>query len=173
MVRSDLEASEGPFARAEHQLWLCRRVRNFPHSSSTAFPSPKFPQTHFWSNAATSALSNRLILSGFLSLSLFFYATRALGLDSWFFLPGSFRTFVATGVTRPSFSPHHSAWGMRGVPERKRRNSHVWMNKRAESEGITADMEENTLSGATCKSRLGKAYVCFVIHVLCHIATPI
>lgn len=71
---------------------------------------------------------------------------------------GSFRTSGATGVTRPSFPPR-SARGM--SPGRKSRNSHVWMNKGAESEGTAAGMEENTLPRTTCKC-LPERWICVV-----------
>lgn len=53
----------------------------------------------------------------------------------------------------PLLQPQHSPWGMRGLPQRNRRNLHVWMNKRTEREAIAAEMEEKTLSpGAARKS---------------------
>lgn len=53
----------------------------------------------------------------------------------------------------PLLQPLHSPWGMRGLPQRNRRNLHVWMNKRTEREAIAAEMEEKTLSaGAARKS---------------------
>ena len=177
----------------------CRRVRNFPHSSSSSSllslslslslpDSPRHlvffilnsyqrqqpvppPTCRYW-----------LVLSSF-SFSVYLDSTRG----GAFISPGSgsFRTSGATGVTRPSFPPR-SARGM--SPGRKSRNSHVWMNKGAESEGTAAGMEENTLPGATCKclpeswmcvvvkkkerkKEKETLHLCFVIHVLSHVLT--
>lgn len=47
MVQSDPEASEGPSARAQHQLWCVREWETSSLPPPLAFPLPKFPQTPF------------------------------------------------------------------------------------------------------------------------------
>ena len=116
-------------------------------------PPPAFPNTYFSVTSLRRShhqqagywlgfvcfLSCFSGLSGRFSRRVFLAAVRS----------GSGHIGVQTVSDSTKFPPFHSAWGMRG---RADKNSHVWMNKRAESDAIAAEMEENTLPGSTCKS---------------------
>lgn len=181
MVQSDPEPSERSSARAEHQLWcvgetsllppLLVFLLQIPLETGIFFSFLFFLSLYiisFGASAATGTSLNRLVPTDSCLLFYPFYFW-----PIWT-LSGGFPALVlkAAGVTRPSFPP----FCLRN--ERKSRNSHVWMNKRPESEGTDAGMEEITLPEATCKSALiplsclkKKMHECFVIHVLYHIVT--
>lgn len=176
MVHSTPEASEGPSARAKHQLW-CVRVRNFltPPPRLSLFPNSLRRRWYFPPPGRSHSHSClRQQAGAWLCICFFYYY-----ISSFFslvyrdrgFLPGSPRTSGRLSSPRHT----HSAWGMRGLPERNSRNSHVWMDKRIESEATAAEMEENTLPDAPSKSVYLKARMrlfCWGVEktsrVLCH-----
>lgn len=155
MVQSYPEAIQGSSALAEHQLW---RVGEWEDSLTP--PPLDFPQISLVHLTSLRAAGSSVCPgSGFLLMFRSICGLSEITGRS----PGRFpaRFFQDFGCKFPP----HSAWGMSWLPRRKCRNSHVWINKRIESEGIAAQMEENTLPATTCKSSRHSQHDCFAIYV--------
>lgn len=155
MVQSDLEASEGPSARAQHQLWCVREWETSSLPPPWLSLCPNSLRRRFYFTSPRSSRSHRCLRQQAGTWLGFFGVFFLSYLWSLWTFSGGFPVRFAQDIGSPQFPPPppHSAWGgMRGLPERNSRNSHVWMDKRAESEGIAAEMEGNTLPGAPRKS---------------------
>lgn len=160
MVRSDLEPRP-----SEERSSSCGASDSgkLPSRLLVCPLSPKyiFILLLFVANGATSASANRRLRAG---LCFIHFRTSS----------GGFAAPVRSEHRSESVKfPQDRCWGMRGAPGRKWPKSHVWMNKRRESDGSAAEMEENTLPGATCKCLLTapfeKLHACSVTYVLYHV----
>lgn len=171
----------GTMSTSRASAVVCRRVRNFPHSSCTLrfsqTPSDTFLLNFSQEQPPVCLSVGRLVHAGFCFCSI------SRSVWAHWTLSGGFPARFVQEWLDPPPPPFITAWGMRGLSERKSRNSHVWMNKRIESDGIAAEMEENTLPAATCKSCLPfeLSMSCFLkkcrnalsFMSICHIVTSV
>lgn len=111
MVQSDPEASQGPSARAPHQLWCVREWETSSLLPPCVLSLPNSLRRPFYLTSPRSSRSRRCLHQqagtgclGFFFRKTFCSISGLSGSSHETFLPGSLRTPGAT-VSRPSFPP--------------------------------------------------------------------